>query len=89
MELQKVYAVFVSGEIDGEAFSDILGLYAHLSDAKALMAQDIESIKEDWGHIDFDNPEQWVESKGETCYDGYALYSNYTYSINIQELPIH
>lgn len=89
MELQKVYAVFVSGEIDGEVFSDILGLYAYLSDAKDLMAQDIESIKEDWDHIDFNNPEQWVESKGETSYEGYTPYSNYTYSINIQELPVH
>lgn len=88
MEKQKVYIVSTSGENDGESFSTVLGVFARLSDAKAVMAQDIEQIKKDWDHIDFNDPKDWVCDEGELCYDGFAPSDDYQYSILIEEMPV-
>lgn len=88
MEQQKVYIVSTSGENDGESFSTILGVFARLSDAKAVMAQDIEQIKKDWDHIDFNDPEDWKSSESERCYEGFTPSDDYQYSILIEEMPV-
>ena len=45
MTQQKVYVVRTFGENDAEPFNELLGIFANLSDAKTVMAQDIEQIK--------------------------------------------
>lgn len=84
----KVYIVSTSGKNDAEPFNDILGVFADLSDAKAAMAQDIEQIKKDWDHIDFNNSEEWESSESELCYEGFTLSDDYQYSIVIKEMPV-
>lgn len=88
MTQQKVYIVRNFGENDAEPFNDILGVYANLSDAKARMAQDIEQIKKDWDHIDFNDPNDWVADEGDLSYEGFTPSDDYQYNIVITEMPI-
>lgn len=88
MTQPKVYIVHTSGENDGESFNDILGVFANLSNAKKRMAQDIEQIKKDWNHIDFNDPEDWSCDESELCYEGFTPSDDYQYSIVITEMSI-
>ena len=78
-----------SGLIDGEPFSDILGVYKNLKDAKETMISDIGSIKETWGNINFEDPEEWeIISDDELCYEGYTPSDDYSYSVCIEEWEV-
>lgn len=86
--MEKVYIVRSSGTNDYEYFNNILGVYKDLEDAKKVMTEDIECMKETWGKfIDFDNPEKWmVATNGEFSYEGYTLEDDsYTYEVCIEK----
>lgn len=80
---KKVYIVISSGEIDGESFSDILGVYKDLEDAKETMTEDIKSIKEIWGNIN-----QEDRSDDGLRYIGYTPDDGYSYSVCIEEWDV-
>ncbi len=88
MTQQKVYVVRTFGENDAEPFNELLGIFANLSDAKTVMAQDIEQIKKDWNQIDFNDPNDWVVDESELSYEGFTPSDDYQYAVVITEMPI-
>lgn len=84
-----VFVVMTHYDNDGEVSSAVIGVFGTEERAKQAMQKDIAQIKEDWSHINFDDPDDWdVTSDDETCYEGFTPSDDYSYSIHIEELPI-
>lgn len=88
--MEEVYIVRSFGIIDCELFTNILGVYKNLEDAKKVMIQDIECIKETWREIiDFDDPERWIVATNEEfSYEGYTPNDDYTYEVCIEKMKV-
>lgn len=87
--MEYVYLVHTEGQLDGESFSEVLGVFRNLEDAKNAMRDDIAAIKEDWSSIDFDDEGDWeVTSDDELSYEGFTPCDDYSYSIGIERQQI-
>lgn len=66
----------------GQTCRDILGVYEKVEDAQTQMKADIDQMKKDWNHLDFDDPEDWII--GGDSKNGYeAMDSSYEYQYAI------
>lgn len=87
---QKVYIPHVSGEMDGEKFDSILGVYTDKEKAKEILQDDIADVKRSWTNIDFDNPQDWEEYKSDDgmSYEGFTPCDDYSYDGCVEEHEI-
>lgn len=88
---QEVYVAHCNGNMDGEQFSSIIGVYSNPSDAKRALEADIEDIKASWNRVDFEDnwSEEWGDDglsySGSTNYsDDYYCYDGYVDHYSIQ-----
>lgn len=88
MEQPKVYVVSAIWENNSVLHSDILGVFTNLSDAKTVMAKDIEQTKNDWDYIDFNDPEDWQGGGDELSYEGLAQRYDNRYKIAINKMLV-
>lgn len=87
---EKVYITHVSGEMDGEKFDSILGVFKNQSDAKQALINDVEDLQNNWTHIDFTDPGDWEGGWSEDglSYDGFTPCDDYNYGGCVEEYEI-
>lgn len=81
MENNVVFIAHCNGEMDGERFGSILGVFQNQEDAKRALENDIADIKANWRNIDFEDKDDWDAEWSEDglTYIGYTPSDDYSY----------